>query len=367
MAVTIQKNIAVETFRRLFYLVPKTPSYVQFEITNDCNLSCKMCPREVLNVKFISMPLENYKKYIDKLIPLGVDQISLTGWGEPLVHPNLLECLEYSKSKNLVTKFTTNGVLIRKDMVQKIIDTGVDEITFSIDSINIDPNSEWGHLNKVALKRVEDFIRLRKENKKNQGYPKIIIQTMLQKGRAEDIFEVITWAGKTGCDVVNIGRLNLSFDPKMERPSLEEENFILDRAEALGKQYNIQIDCIQGGMFSGFARFAYKKLKKYLHRGGKTCLKTYDYCYVNVHGKVTPCCLLPNTEMGDLNTEQLEDILNNEKFKSFRQHETAFCGSCDVMRVDMLEQRKENQNAGKAVEAGKQAGKLYSITSRPNI
>ncbi|MBI3032846.1 radical SAM protein [Candidatus Woesearchaeota archaeon] len=362
MSVTLgKKNIAVETVRRLLYLVPELPSYVQIEITNDCNLSCKMCPREVLNVKFVSMPLEKYKLYIDKIAAVGVEQISLTGWGEPLVHPHLIECLSYAKSKGLITKFTTNGVLIRKDVVEPIIATGVDEITFSIDSINMDPKNDWAHLNKVALKRIEDFIRLRKE--KNQQNPKIILQTMLQKNHSEDIFDVIKWAGKTGCDAVNLGRLNLSFDPNLDRPNLEEEKFILDKAESLGTEYNIQVDCVQGGMFSGIARFAYKKLKKYLHRGGKTCLKTYDYCYINVHGKVTPCCLLPNTEMGDLNTGELHDIWNNDAFKSFREHETAFCGSCDVMRVDMLEQKKEQQNAQKAVEEGK----LYGIRRSSHV
>ena len=272
----MKQNPAIEAVRRLFYMIPSTPSYVQFEITNECNLSCKMCPREVLGGKFISMDFEMFKKLIDKLD--GVSAVSLTGWGEPLVHPNLIEMIKYCKSKGLITKFTTNGVLFTPALMQGVLDSGLDEISFSIDSITIDPKNEWGHLNKVALKYIQQIIEKRKN-----GLPKVTLQVMLQKNRSKDIFEVIEWGAQKGADRINIGRLNLSFDPNLERPTLEEENYILDTAEKLGEKHKIQIDCIQGGISTGFTRKMYKMTKKYLHKSGKYCLKTYDYCYVNVH------------------------------------------------------------------------------------
>ncbi len=329
----MKQNPAIEAVRRLLYLIPKQPNYVQFEITNECNLTCKMCPREVLGVQFINMNFEMFKKLIDKLH--GVNMVSLTGWGEPLVHPNLIEMIKYCKSKGLITKFTTNGVLFTPALLEGVLNSGLDEITFSIDTIKIDPKNEWGHLNKVALKYIDQII-----TKRNNGLPKVILQVMLQKGRAQDIFDVIEWGVQHKADRVNIGRLNLSFDPNLERPTWEEERFILDTAEEMGNKLGMQIDCIQGGIDKGITRSVYKATKKYLHKGGKHCLKTYDYCYVNVHGKVTPCCLLPNFVIDDLNTKSLEEIWNGEKFSHFRENESKICGSCDVMRVEMLDQER---------------------------
>ncbi|MBI5393172.1 radical SAM protein [Candidatus Woesearchaeota archaeon] len=330
---------AIEAVRRMFYMIPTTPSYVQFEITNECNLACKMCPREVLGVKFINMDFEMFKRLVDKLE--GVTMVSLTGWGEPLVHPNLIEMIKYCKFKGIITKFTTNGVLFTPALLQGIFDAKLDEITFSIDSIAIDPKNEWGHLNKVALKYIQQILTQRKDH---NGFPKLTLQVMLQKGRAKDIFDVIEWGSQKGADKINIGRLNLSFDPNLVRPSLEEEQHILDTAEELGEKHKIQIDCIQGGIGAGFTRKVYKATKKYLHKGGKHCLKTYDYCYVNVHGKITPCCLLPNYAVGDFNTVSLKEIWNSEKFNHFRANEEKICGSCDVMRVNMLDQSGNHAN-----------------------
>ncbi|MBS3137135.1 radical SAM protein [Candidatus Woesearchaeota archaeon] len=331
---------AIEAVRRMFYMIPSTPNYVQFEITNECNLSCKMCPREVLGVKFINMDFEMFKRLVDKLE--GVSMVSLTGWGEPLVHPNLIDMIKYCKSKGLITKFTTNGVLFTPALLQGIFDAELDEITFSIDSITIDAKdikNELGHLNKVALRYIQQILDKRKEH---NGFPKVTLQVMLQKGRAKDIFDVIEWGAQKGADRINIGRLNLNFDPNLERPSQEEEQSILDTAEKLGKKHKIQIDCIQGGISTGITRSVYKAAKKYLHKNGKYCLKIYDYCYVNVHGKITPCCLLPNYAIGDFNTMRLKEIWNSEKFNQFRKNEAKICGKCDVMRVKMLVQDRNN-------------------------
>ena len=82
----------MEFFGRLVYRVPIMPVFAQIEITNSCNLNCKMCPREFLKVPYKHMDYGLYKKIVDNLS--GVYQVTLTGWGEPFYYDKILTVRE---------------------------------------------------------------------------------------------------------------------------------------------------------------------------------------------------------------------------------------------------------------------------------
>jgi MoaA/NifB/PqqE/SkfB family radical SAM enzyme len=80
---------------------------LQLFITNRCNLRCRGCfYKHKLGSKEIS--LEEYKKYIDEYKD-KVQKIILLG-GEPTLHKNLKEMIDYNNSLNLKTTVYTNGV-----------------------------------------------------------------------------------------------------------------------------------------------------------------------------------------------------------------------------------------------------------------
>ena len=60
------KDIVKETLGRLFYIIPDYPCQAQIEITNRCNLTCAMCPRDHFKVLKEDMPLETFKMIISE-------------------------------------------------------------------------------------------------------------------------------------------------------------------------------------------------------------------------------------------------------------------------------------------------------------
>ncbi len=48
-------QLAIDTFNRLAYRIPNRPRQVQLEVTNQCNLDCPMCPREVMDIELDHM------------------------------------------------------------------------------------------------------------------------------------------------------------------------------------------------------------------------------------------------------------------------------------------------------------------------
>ena len=76
------------------------------ELGNVCNLHCNICPREYeygkrMDIGF--MPLDNAKNIQDQMIPY-LDSIGLTGLGETMMYPHLLDVLKHIKKTQAVNR-----------------------------------------------------------------------------------------------------------------------------------------------------------------------------------------------------------------------------------------------------------------------
>ena len=87
-----------------------------FEITSSCNLTCPMC--------FAAsapggnhVPLEQCKSAIDRLVEVeGKPEVLQLSGGEPTIHPDFLEILEYACNQPIdIVMINTNGVRFAKD------------------------------------------------------------------------------------------------------------------------------------------------------------------------------------------------------------------------------------------------------------
>lgn len=150
-----KKNQNPLTLRRIIRALPriwdKKPIWAHINITQKCNLSCAYCT-EHDNAGF-HVPKEEVLKYINKCRELGVLHIDLIG-GEPLLHPDLYFLLEYICRCGMTTGLTTNGILLNKDVLEKLISAGVGNIQISIDTIHDNQAT------KKSLERLLDRIIL---------------------------------------------------------------------------------------------------------------------------------------------------------------------------------------------------------------
>jgi MoaA/NifB/PqqE/SkfB family radical SAM enzyme len=329
--VYLKKNFwrtGIEGFRRLFYLIPSQPEVAQIEVTNRCNFNCAMCQRIPLKVPIKDMDFGLYKKVLDKLGP--IKEMTLTGWGEPLFHPKIVEMVKYAKKKGKWVSLTSNGSLLTESLSRKLVDAGLDSISISIDDIKAPKTGSMVHPITNQIKNIERFIKMKKKSKSE-----LIIQATLHKGKEKKIFEIIKWASRIGADMVNLNRLDLRFNKRLKRPDLAQEKKLVKKLDELGEKYKIRTEFAPHIAFSGISRKAYRFLAPFMHRGGRHCLRVYNYVYINLAGKVTPCCALPLWSVGDLLKGDLRDIWRSEKFKKFRQHDyqRKICGKCDVLEV----------------------------------
>jgi len=113
------------------------PKYIEIETVRGCNARCIMCPLSVDdNYKKGLMTDALFKKIVDQFSEYidFLNQVCLSRNGEPLIDKNLPEKIKILKKIGIKrVNFSTNASLLNEDMAKRLIESGLDEIRFSIE------------------------------------------------------------------------------------------------------------------------------------------------------------------------------------------------------------------------------------------
>ncbi len=96
------------------------PIHIQLNPTNKCNLKCAFCSCANRD-KQLELPLQKTKDLIDRFKILGTQACTITGGGEPLMHPDINHIVNHLNKQEINVGLTTNGLLLDKlDTTNKI-------------------------------------------------------------------------------------------------------------------------------------------------------------------------------------------------------------------------------------------------------
>jgi hypothetical protein len=148
-----------------------------------CNSRCKKCPvglyergeigqdnsGEFDPKKRTFFPMNIFTKIADEIGNYPWSILRFHGRGEPLLHPNYIEMIEYAKKAGVgtVTSFT-NAILLDEKKTEQILNSGLDLLELSIDAYTEDLYRTFRGTNyfKQVVKNAENFIRARNERGK---------------------------------------------------------------------------------------------------------------------------------------------------------------------------------------------------------
>ncbi len=100
----------------------KFPPVIRIGPTNRCTARCYYCPREYIHENGTGyMQWELYKSIISQAKQGGTKKISFALFGEPLLHPQIIEMLEYARQAGLQLGLSTNGIVLTKELSDKIL------------------------------------------------------------------------------------------------------------------------------------------------------------------------------------------------------------------------------------------------------
>jgi MoaA/NifB/PqqE/SkfB family radical SAM enzyme len=299
------------------------PEEIQVEVTNACNLACSMCPHTHGGIPERHFSLEVFQRLVTE--NPAPRRLVLTGWGEPLLHPEFFEMVQRANRhwRTASVRFTTNGILLNEETREKMRHCELAAVTVSVDLWHDSRNwrPELRDLlhppSPKTFRNLEDYAADPALSRKTP----LVLQMVLLRENLEDIRNYIGFAAEHRLSAINLVRMQLYPGTAVERLPWEEEQRLLQELIGEGSARGVTVRTVNRQNLG---------LRLATH-GDRVCLRTDDSLYITFDGTCTPCCNLRTYGIGALPEHTVAEIWNSERERNFFADQSAVCGKCDAL------------------------------------
>lgn len=173
-----------------------------------CNLHCRICglPERGESLRrsgLRELDTRGMLALIDGFAAIGTLGIGFTG-GEPLLRPDLWELLAHCRRRGMLAHLNTNGLLLDREAVRRLLEAGVDSLNVSLDGATAATHERIRGL-PGAFARTVAAVRTVIGLKRAAGSPlRVKIVMALQEENAGEVPDFIALAGDLGVDCVEV-------------------------------------------------------------------------------------------------------------------------------------------------------------------
>ncbi|MDR2440615.1 MAG: radical SAM protein [Planctomycetaceae bacterium] len=284
------------------------PKRLVFELTNVCNLRCKMCGR---NDADFSATIFN-TEWIDKFAGIlnTIEEVTLMGWGEPTMHPEFIKILERLNQYSVRKYFCTNGQKLSElQLFNAIFDCKVDVMAVSLDgAVAVTNDSIRGKSFYNVINSLKNIVQERIKRSTKIPYINFVFTAMRSNFR--EIPALIRLTGELGIEEVKVVFLT-AFNNEMETEILygrmDEVKQIFEESIKVASELNIRIKLphVQGEDPSG-------------SRSHKPCYTAWRDLFIGSDGFVRPCMSTPIKFFHIDECKDFEEIWNHPSYQYFR-------------------------------------------------
>ncbi len=179
---------------------------VSLEVTQRCNLDCSLCYLSEKSEDVKDIPMQEIYRRIDEIkkhFGAGTD-VQISG-GDPTMRDRkeLVDIVRYIRDIGMRPTLMTNGLKASRELVKELIDVGLNDIAFHMDTtFELPGYKNEMDLNKMRLKYIE---RVR-------GLPiAVIFNTTVHAGNFKEVPDLIRFFRKHA-DVVGMASFQLQAD-----------------------------------------------------------------------------------------------------------------------------------------------------------
>jgi Predicted Fe-S oxidoreductases len=287
---------------------------VQVEVTTKCNVACQYCVR-TFDKQWVNkeMDLELFAGTVEKICKYEKGQEwLLQGTGEPLLALNLYKMMDiiHQNDPNSTISIITNGKLLNEDTLNNLVFHNLNSITLSIDDMyeryeEIRPGMKW-----VEIESVCELIK--KYNKKRIQKISFGFSIVSMHQNLKHIIDVVRYGWENNIQFVSVMPLVIidnGIGKKVNslfQYSIEEITAEFEKIERFCEKKNIDISFPVIDLRTKINIM--KKNRKIKCRFGISGI------YINVDGKVAPCCMMSGSKVwGTINELDFNDM------KEFRE------------------------------------------------
>lgn len=255
------------------------PPYILIEPVSTCNLRCPFCfqtDKSFTKKPYMGvMDMSLFKKVVDEADNLGVGAITLASRGEPTLHKNFVDMLDYLGNKKNIfeIKINTNATFLSEKIAHSIFKNKITQVVISAD-----------HYQK------EEYERLRK----NSNFEKILVNV-------DRLFEIRKMYKENYTEIRVSG---IDADKNLNREKFK--NFWIKRSDHVTSSYPFE-------RWNTYENQVHKDIND-------PCENLWDRMYVWFDGKVNPCDADYKSKLsfGDVNQDNIKNIWNNNVINKLR-------------------------------------------------
>jgi len=179
---------------------PDTPKYglIQIEPTSHCNLRCITCLRSSHPALWQErdLPLTFFEELKESLRKTRA--VHLQGWGEPLLLDHFISYIKIARASGCTVSFTSNGSIMDKELAKRLVNSGVDGITFSMTGGTAATQDQLR--GKNSFQRLDASLSTLAAAKKKlrSQTPALAVSYLLTPATIKELPQAISWCGKRG-------------------------------------------------------------------------------------------------------------------------------------------------------------------------
>jgi MoaA/NifB/PqqE/SkfB family radical SAM enzyme len=349
------------------------PSNVELLVSSRCNLRCAMCnvwraAEKNQSIAHEELEISEYANLLDELSLLGTKSLCISG-GEPLLKKGVFSIIKKAKEKDLFVEVITNGTLVTSENAKRLLESGVDLVTFSIDAPRAHVHDQVRGVIGSWEKSTRGMITLSNLRKRSGSQkPRLAIDYVVTKVNCGLIPELIDLKPRLGFDEIHflpiIGRtsvakeLFLGIDDlrwlkenlRSIKLKMKSQNLPKSKLTPMSSICNDMESAVEGRYLILDMTLPPKTRREIL------CFAPWVQATIDPFGNVYPCCSActfqnlsedltrpcwgdEDFSMGNLKQESFEHIWHGEKFRTFREkcHDPGRFAMCYCCGYDFSE------------------------------
>jgi len=345
--------------------VTYAPNMVYWKVTSLCNLKCRHC-YNAKTMKLVGrkdLNLEDMLKIADDIGDSIVPHVIITG-GEPLIRKDIFQIISRLNKWGVHTTLTTNGTLINKKVIKKLIYAGLNDINISLDGRR--EFHDWLRGKGVYNKALKS-IKLSKESNLNVNINMVLtkknmndIRYLIALSEEVDVpsiylFDLWPWGSGKSIEHLELSPIErdsmsqfvINYNEKYPSSSLKFMDIDLKlkknaAAQIYGEQSLKKPTIIYSSPLHGRHQMEMsgmiknesdqKKVESFYMHG---CSAGISVCGIEPNGIVTPCMVLDIPAGSLLDSRLLEIWQKSSIFKNMRSVEylKKRCHSCKLAEI----------------------------------
>ncbi|MBN1335811.1 MAG: radical SAM protein [Deltaproteobacteria bacterium] len=297
------------------------PAALGIDVSDVCDLACAVCSR-VIHRDPRAVPvldLERFRAIYDRARPA---YLLLSGYGEPLLAPDLPRMVAHAAADGAVSTVITNGMHLDGDRARQLLDAGLAKVKVSIDAA--DPESyqrlrSGGDFHRV-LANVRAFLDLRDRHPRARA--QVEVQAVLCKENLDQALGIARLCRERlpGVDLNFLSMFTYGNQPGFVERALPRWNEPR-AAEVASEIRRVRAACAAWGFRRACGSLDAIEVQLTRDLSGAPCFMPWYQALVATDGRLYPCChhSVHGTPVGNVLESDFVEVWDGPAMQTFRR------------------------------------------------